>query len=95
LALLCPRRDFVWEFRTPTSKRRGAPRLGVRVFGMFVETDWFVAFSIGLKEDLTTKDEYKIEMEKCKREWRRLFYPYSPNLGDDKGDYISNAYVPY
>jgi hypothetical protein len=60
---------------------------------MFTERDRFIAFTYGFKENLLEDIDYAPSKELCKREWRKFFPSYSPNLGDEMDDYISNAYV--
>lgn len=87
IALLDEAREEVWEMRVR------APRPGVRVFGRFSERDCFIALTVANKEELVTNESYRREMERCKREWKRLFPSYEPLHGEVADDYISNVTV--
>ncbi len=93
LALLDPGDECVWEFRTNAPKYTRVSRFGVRIFGMFMAKDNFIALCIEFKENLLKDDDYMPSREFCKREWRKLFPSYSPNLGSKMDDYISNGAV--
>lgn len=83
---LDPPSDEVWEIRSRD------PKPGIRVFGRFSEKDVFVALTWGYREDLggPKSKEWRDAREQCKAEWRRLFHPYGPHVGNTPHDYISN-----
>ena len=90
LALLEPPNAAVWEFRTRPERKKGAHRYGVRIFGMFVKRDIFIAMSGVFKEDLLDKSEYVEEIAFCVQRWRSLFASYNPNQGTSADVYLSN-----
>lgn len=63
------------------------------MFGMFAAKDLFVAMTAAFKEDLLNETDYPAEIERCKREWRRLFPSYNPSLGDSADAYLSNSFL--
>jgi hypothetical protein len=94
IALLSPRSEEVWEFRT--SKENG----GLRVIGRFADKDVFVATNWHRKEEVldpATKvyDNQKVRdvSQHCRSEWQRLFPTYPPKSGETLHDYLSAARI--
>lgn len=83
LALLSEAREEIWEFRSRD------PKPGVRVFGRFAEKDVFLALWTELKENID--EDYTDEKEKCKKVWRKLFYPFKPFTPELGGEYLTGA----
>ncbi len=77
--------EEVWEIRSRD------PKLSLRVFGRFAETDTFVATHACDRAYLGApkSKEWRDEFERCKVEWRKLFPSYNPLKGNNVYDYIS------
>ena len=84
IALLEPASDKVWEFRSRD------PKPGVRIFGHFAEKDHFVALTVAFREQLDTEEDWRREIERCKRQWRTFFSSYKPMSGADVHEYATN-----
>lgn len=88
MARLDPVMDNVWEIRCRD------PKPGFRIFGGFADTDVFVALSGAPREMLPLSKDWRDARERCKAEWRRLFYTYPMQTGASVHDLVSVNAVP-
>ncbi|MBF6567436.1 MAG: hypothetical protein IVW54_01010 [Candidatus Binataceae bacterium] len=86
LKRLHPPGDEVWEIRSRH------PKPGIRIFGRFAEKDVFVALQWSNRSNLKGPGsrEWRDAIERCKTEWRRMFYAYKPFTGNYPDEYFSN-----
>lgn len=63
------------------------PKLGIRIFGGFAEPDCFVALTWNFRESIA--DDFDSEVERCMKEWSRLFANVGPHQGINLDDYIT------
>ena len=68
------------------------PIPGIRVFGRFVELDTFVALIWDYRENLNGADIDEA-VERCIREWRRLFPNSTIFAGNNLDAYLTNYYA--
>jgi hypothetical protein len=85
LKQLRPAADGVWTIRST------APPPGIRVFGAFAATDWFVALHWSLRNALGDPGsvEWDEAIKVTQHKWRQLFPSYPPSPGVDLHDYLS------
>jgi len=90
MAFLKPKKnESVWEIRATK------PKPGIRILGQFIEKDLFVALVWGYRKDLKNYNSiaWKRIIRNCKVEWRKLFEPYEPLMGETYNDYVSNIFL--
>jgi hypothetical protein len=80
LARVDPIAEEIWDFRCLD------PNPGIRAFGCFSETDTFIALTWDYRENI---DDWPGEVDRCKKEWKRLFCNLSPHKGKKLNEYVS------
>ena len=84
---LYPRADAVWEIRSVEEDP------SIRVFGLFVEKDVFLATNYALRSEL--KEWESREWKQARRnsivEWNGLMHQFQPMRGDDIHAFVSGA----
>lgn len=83
IARVHPVSEEVWDFRCLD------PRPGIRAFGCFAETDTFIALTWDFRENLEDEEHWGTEVDRCKKEWQKLFGELPPHQGKELHDYIS------
>lgn len=84
LARVSPVADEVWDIRCID------PNARIRCFGAFGGRNLFVALTWQYREDLSSNDEWKWEINRCKSKWDQLFDPLPRFKGVSLNEYLSN-----
>jgi hypothetical protein len=84
---LYPARDGVWEIRSVR------PDPSIRVLGLFVKKDFFIATNHALRADLEgwQSREWKTVKRMARTKWAQLFHPYEPTTGVDVTKLVTGA----
>jgi hypothetical protein len=71
------------------------PSPSLRLLGGFSEQDVFVGLTWEWRVNLggPGSREWNNAIERCKAEWRKLFHPYTPYVGNSLHDYISRKAI--
>jgi len=87
LFLLYPAFEGVWEIRSVR------PNPSIRVLGLFIERDVFIATNYALRESLGgwQSREWKRFRRAAQTEWRNLFYSYEPLRSPIIHDVVTGA----
>jgi len=87
LRLLHRREEEVWELRSYSAEP------GLRVFGRFIERDYFAALTWDSRANLG-RPPWRGARIACKTEWTRFFQAELPHSGDNLHDYLSTNAFP-
>lgn len=84
---LYPAHDAVWEIRSVR------PDPSIRVLGLFVMPDFFIATNHALRADLGgwQSREWKAVKRAARAKWTQLFHQYQPAIGTDVTKLVTGA----
>ena len=83
IARVDPIGDGVCDFRCLD------PKPGIRIFGCFSEPDTFIALTWDYRENLENGARWASEVERCKKDWTKLFGTLRPLIGKTVNEYVS------
>lgn len=84
VARVDPVTDEIWDIRCIN------PNARIRCFGAFGGKDFFIALTWQYREDLSCRDEWEDEINRCKSRWDQLFNPLGRFQGASLDEYLSN-----